>query len=950
MAHHLPSLAGLSLGPPTGPMARYGKEVFEPPSDGKRQRGEGGLTVNISRWEPEDGSPIDPITQQPFIPGQWVYKTPTDVPGQPHYETPTNYDPWMLEQYWAHQTPTWLSSPPGAPLQKYVKDPLGAVIPYAEYEALAQWVNDPNNKKPESPPSTPFDLADYVHKPPAGAREPPPQSPVDPMEGRLFEGGFPSRMFPRLPTYVNPGQTYGVEASIIADSDAPDDVKKYADDYRGWHLRYFNPTVGNGFRIQHERNEVTATLMLDLQSVLAKRLLSLVKIVNGRQRIVLPLVDTIEDMMLGDLFLREFIRAFDGSEERLASDTFAKFTLQDEDEWKGLKSLFQVADYDLDWEYFEYYPRQFEIRLIVSNRMWSALSDMQSEQRRGRTALERYFHANLRGTGNAWGPWIHFNAPPNQFWNISTDYGDLRADGRGIGTEGFTAVCTHLIKTVYNAISVVLQGDHEGWPLNGRTWRESEPYGFFPRLPADHPRRSGEGFFAVRKEGGPIQDMDDLCLDILDMDSVTFFEERHRPDNAVHAIYASLPIWYAVHKDKRGWLPALGSEEWRERHGKDGLLAPVAWLGTSGEAPPPRFTVPGTEEDVDDFPGWMSGFVEHVAREYPWMDWTYFVPFKGKLQLQHEERGRMLLPEEDAGAQTPRGITRAMFSVLPSSALAHAIEGALTLTLSSNFVTEQGLGGMSFREFFLYCMFNRELDVDVLQAKRDIEAGYPTAFGAAVHPHDFTVHFQRQSDGTWNFQIEVSDALLSYAAVIEYESGETFWRSYRTAVVDDDVSTFFFNPVVNHGFPFDGYVFNRFSPANRRVDNAMTLDPQGHIRRGYGRMIGCVAEAVSAMLCIGVDGSRQEKALFSDNTDGDEVRKGGFLACFPHEDFARAALLRGLPEAHARVLAAQAFASDMVREDAEKGRMYFASMPFWFCTCPLNKPEHYAPPPVANAS
>ena len=79
MAHHLPSLAGLSLGPPTGPMARYGKEVFEPPSDGKRQRGEGGLTVNISRWEPEDGSPKDPFTQQPFIPGQWVYKTPTEA-------------------------------------------------------------------------------------------------------------------------------------------------------------------------------------------------------------------------------------------------------------------------------------------------------------------------------------------------------------------------------------------------------------------------------------------------------------------------------------------------------------------------------------------------------------------------------------------------------------------------------------------------------------------------------------------------------------------------------------------------------------------------------------------------------------------------------------------------------------------------------------------------------
>ena len=950
MAHHLPNLAGLSLGPPTGPMARYGKEVFEPPAQGKRQKGEGGLTVIVSRWEPEEGNPKDPFTQKHFIPGQWVYKTPTDVPGEPRYKTPTNYDPWMLEQYWAHQEPIWRPWPVQGPLRRYVKDPLGAMIPYEEYEALAKWVNDPNNKKPASPEDdSPFNPADYVHKPPMVQ---PPQPPVDVMEGMLYEGGFPSRMFPRLPRYVHPGRTYGVEASVIMDSDADDDVKRYAEDYNGWRIRYFNPTVGNGFRIKHERDHVTVTLQLDVQSVLAKRLKSLVKTVDGEEHIVLPIIDTIEDMTLEDLFLREFIRAFDGSEERLATDTraaeFAKFTLQDADEWKGLKNLFMPADYYLEWDLFERYPEHFEIRFLVSNPMWWALSEIQPEQRRGRTALERHFRNNLREARTAPGSQIYFRAPPNQFWNIGTNYDRAPADSRGIGTEGFTAVCTHLIKTVYNAISVVLQGDHEGWTLNGRTWRESEPYGFLPRLPRDHPRRSGEGFFVVRKEAGPIQDMDDLCLDILSMDSVTFHEERQRPDNTIYEIHATMPIWYAVHERKRGWLPALGSEEWSERHGKEGILAPVAWLGTSGEAWPPRFTFPGTTEDVDDFPGWMSDFVEYIARKFPWMDWTYFVPFKGKLQLQHEQRGRMLIADEAPGAQTPRGITRAMFSVLPSSALAHAIEAARTLSSTSE--TEPGLGGLSFREFFLYSMFTRELDVDVLQAKRDIEAGYPTAIGAAVHPHDFNVHFQRESDGTWNFQIEVSDGLLSYAAVMDVESGDTFWMTYRSEVVDDDVSTFVFNPVGERSYPFSGYVFNRFSTASRHADEMPSTNPVFFVLRGYGRMIGCVAEAVSAMLCIGQDGTRQEKALFCDNTDEEEIRKGGFLACYPSDRFALALPHREIPEACGKALALEAFAGDVEREDAEKGRLDFASLPFWYCTCPLNKPEHYATPPASNES
>ena len=188
----LPNLAGLSLGPPTGPMAVYGIPTYPGdedddretnPSASKQRRGAAGQSLpGLVVYKPEEDNPKDPFTQQPFIPGQWVYKTPTNVPGQPHYNTPTNYDPWMLEQYWAHQEPTWRPWPEDGPLQKYVKDPLGALIPYAEYEALAQWVNDPNNKKPESPPASPFNAAQYVHQPPMVQ---PPQPPVDPMEGML---------------------------------------------------------------------------------------------------------------------------------------------------------------------------------------------------------------------------------------------------------------------------------------------------------------------------------------------------------------------------------------------------------------------------------------------------------------------------------------------------------------------------------------------------------------------------------------------------------------------------------------------------------------------------------------------------------------------------------------------------------------------------------------------
>ena len=179
----LPSLAGLSLGPPTGPMAQYGKQILEPPSQesgGKRQRGDGGLAVQVFQWVPEEGdNPICPITRQPFVPGQWVYKTPAN-PANPEAK-PTNYDPYALDQYWAHQTP----------VMGFLHDTLRNPIPVEEWNnpvnGLAAWVQA--HPKPESPAESPFEAAQYVHKPPKNDDGTDfvqrPQPDVDPMEGML---------------------------------------------------------------------------------------------------------------------------------------------------------------------------------------------------------------------------------------------------------------------------------------------------------------------------------------------------------------------------------------------------------------------------------------------------------------------------------------------------------------------------------------------------------------------------------------------------------------------------------------------------------------------------------------------------------------------------------------------------------------------------------------------
>ena len=178
---HLPSLAGLRLGPPTGPMAQYGKQILEPPSQetdgGKRRKGDDGLAVQVFRWVPgEEDNPICPITRLPFVPGQWVYKTPATPPANP-----INYDPYALNKYWASQTP----------VMGCLRDTNRNLIPISEWNdpvhGLAVWVN--NNPKAASPDLSPVRSDQVFRNPTVNGREftQRAQPPVDPMEGMLVD-------------------------------------------------------------------------------------------------------------------------------------------------------------------------------------------------------------------------------------------------------------------------------------------------------------------------------------------------------------------------------------------------------------------------------------------------------------------------------------------------------------------------------------------------------------------------------------------------------------------------------------------------------------------------------------------------------------------------------------------------------------------------------------------
>ena len=173
----LPSLAGLRLGPPTGPMAVYGIPTYPGdedddretnPSASKQRRGADGQSLpGLVVYKPEEGNPVDPITQEPFTPGQMVYKTPEDG---------VNYDPHALYILWSMNRAEGRATVDGT---------TNKVLPESEFDGLSEWVQ--KNAKPPSPQPSPI-RPDQVFKNPIVdgkefvQRE---QPPVDPMEGMV---------------------------------------------------------------------------------------------------------------------------------------------------------------------------------------------------------------------------------------------------------------------------------------------------------------------------------------------------------------------------------------------------------------------------------------------------------------------------------------------------------------------------------------------------------------------------------------------------------------------------------------------------------------------------------------------------------------------------------------------------------------------------------------------
>ena len=179
---HLPSLAGLRLGPPTGPMARFG-EVLEPPSPeadgGKRAKGNDGLTVSIVKWDPESEQEDHcPISLHKFALGEPVYKLP-----EPNKPTP--YDPWTIHKMWMQED--------GSNDEDHLfYNPLTRAhdIPHREYAALSEWVNNHDeSERIASPEPSPIRPDQVFHNPIVDGVEfvQRQQPPVDLMEGMLAE-------------------------------------------------------------------------------------------------------------------------------------------------------------------------------------------------------------------------------------------------------------------------------------------------------------------------------------------------------------------------------------------------------------------------------------------------------------------------------------------------------------------------------------------------------------------------------------------------------------------------------------------------------------------------------------------------------------------------------------------------------------------------------------------
>ena len=313
---HLPSLAGLRLGPPTGPMAQYGKQILEPPSQetdgGKRRKGDDGLAVQVFRWVAEDGdNPICPITQLPFVPGQWVYKTPAEPPANP-----INYDPYALDQYWASQTP----------VMGFLHDTNRNLIPISEWndpvDGLAVWVNKhPKVASPDLSPIRPDQVRSTIRSSTAQSLRKRSSRP-----STKWRACFTKRRFG--PVIAGAGALYGVPASVIRRSDAPRVVKHYATALRP-PLRYFNPSDGDGCRITHTAHAVTHVVWNSRRLALYERFKDLSDSQDEYGNIMVP-GSKIDSLHIEDVFLRELCFNSDG----VYTDAHAKI-YNDENEWKG---------------------------------------------------------------------------------------------------------------------------------------------------------------------------------------------------------------------------------------------------------------------------------------------------------------------------------------------------------------------------------------------------------------------------------------------------------------------------------------------------------------------------------------------------------------------------------------------------------------------------------------
>ena len=275
----LPSLAGLSLGPPTGPIARYGKEVIESPSPeesgGKRAKGPEGLTVKIVKYDTTDErDAVCPISRRTFVPGEWVYKTPDG-----HV-----YDPWSVLKLWREQEVEEEGRDRFWNLYTNKND-----ISRAEYVALSIWeVDHKESERPDSPEDSSFDIAKYLHKPPAGARQPPvPEQVQDDSVGLLLrlgdENGISFRELANI--RAGPGDLPWFYRKLIEHAQGQVQLSRLNEEWDGAprQITYFGPCTGVPvtWKWRNEPDTVEMNAKFAPNSALGRRLATMIQDYSG---------------------------------------------------------------------------------------------------------------------------------------------------------------------------------------------------------------------------------------------------------------------------------------------------------------------------------------------------------------------------------------------------------------------------------------------------------------------------------------------------------------------------------------------------------------------------------------------------------------------------------------------------------------------------------------------